>query len=82
VLVGDLSTTHSRNSRWLLFGLGYKITEWFSATARLTNIFSERGMAGQLRAPLNPIDTVIGLELAVSFDQLYLSTQPHAATGG
>lgn len=82
VLLPDMSLTHSRNSRWLLFGLGYKITDWFSATARVTNIFSERGMAGQIRGVFNPIDTVIGLELAVSFDQLYLSTQPHAATGG
>lgn len=77
VVVGDMSTTHSRNSRWLLFSLGYKITDWFTATARVNNIFSERGMAGQLRGPLNPLDTVVGLELAVSFDQLYLSTRAH-----
>jgi hypothetical protein len=81
VPVSDASITHARNTRWLLLSLGYKITDWFSATARVTNIFSERGPAGQLRGPLNPIDTVLGLDLAISFDQLYLSSHGHGAPG-
>jgi hypothetical protein len=78
VTIGDASTTHWRNSRWLLLSLGYRVTDWFTATARIIDIFAERGPNGRLRGPFNPLDTVLGLELSVSFDQLYSSTHRHA----
>ncbi|MFI5305801.1 MAG: hypothetical protein ACHQ53_00535 [Polyangiales bacterium] len=78
VVTGDTSATHWRNSRWLLLFASYHFNDWLSATARATDIFAERGPDGHLRAPFNPLDTLFGLELDISFDQLYLSTRAHA----
>jgi hypothetical protein len=78
ITTGDTSATHWRNSRWLLLFASYHFNEWLSATARATDIFAERGPDGHLRAPFNPLDTLFGLELDISFDQLYLSTRAHA----
>jgi hypothetical protein len=77
VRIEDNSTTHWRNTRWLIFSLGYAFTDWFTAEARVTNIFSERSPDGTLRAPFNPLDTLLGLDLTVSFDQLYMNTRGH-----
>jgi len=73
----DSSATHWRNSRWLLLFATYQFNEWLSATARVTDIFAERGPNGHLRAPFDPLDTLLGLELDISFDQLYLATRAH-----
>jgi hypothetical protein len=80
VQIDDNSTTHWRNTRWLIFSLGYTFTDWFSAEARVTNIFSERSPDGSLRAPFNPLDTLLGLDLTVSFDQLYMNARGHGGT--
>jgi hypothetical protein len=78
VQITDMSATHWRNTRWLVFTLSYAFTDWFGAGARVSNYFSERNPDnGSLRAPLNPLDTLIGLDLTVSFDQLYMNTRGH-----
>jgi hypothetical protein len=72
---GDDSLTRWRNSRVIGFSLEYAFTDWFSAATQVTNSFAERSAAdGQYRAPFNGQDMVLGLELSVSFDQLYEST--------
>ena len=60
--------------------LAYAFTEWFTAGARITNTFSERSPDGELRAPLNPLDTRVGVDLSVSFDKLYMSTRGHGGS--
>jgi hypothetical protein len=81
IRVADMSVTHWRNTRWLVFSVGYKITDWLTASARMINAFSELGPNGRPRSLLRPFDTLLGLGLSVSFDQLYLSTRAHAPSG-
>jgi hypothetical protein len=79
VRVGDDSLTHWRNSRVIGISLEYAFTDWFSGATLFTNSFAERSSDGQYRAPFNGQDMVLGLELSVSFDQLYEDTRGHAA---
>jgi hypothetical protein len=78
VPVSDQSLTRWRNSRVIGFSLEYAFTDWFSAATLLTNSFAERASNGQYRAPFNGQDMVLGLELSVSFDELYESTHGRA----
>jgi hypothetical protein len=76
---GDDSLTRWRNSRVIGFSLEYAFTDWFSAATLLTNSFAERSADnGRYRAPFNGQDMVLGLELSVSFDQLYEGTHGRA----
>jgi hypothetical protein len=80
VEVGDGSLTHWRNSRVIGLSVEYAFTDWFSGATLLTNSFAERSPDdGQYRAPFNAQDMFLGLELSVSFDQLYEATRGHAA---
>jgi hypothetical protein len=75
----DESPTRWRNTRVIGFSLEYAFTDWFSAATQLTNSFAERSADnGRYRAPFNGQDMVLGLELSVSFDQLYESTHGRA----
>jgi hypothetical protein len=76
----DTSPTHWHNSRLFTFSLGYAFTDWFTAGARLTNSFGERSPNSNLRAPFNPLDTVVGIDMSVSFDKLYMSTRGHGGS--
>jgi hypothetical protein len=80
VRIGDDSLTHWRNSRVIGFSLEYAFTDWFTGATLFTNSFAERSaIDGRYRAPFNAQDMTFGLELTVSFDQLYAATRGHAA---
>jgi len=83
VHVEDASTTHWRNTREIVLGVGYDFTDWFSAAANVTNFFYERSYLedGELRGPFRPVDMAVGLNLAVSIDQLYLAQRGRGAAG-
>jgi hypothetical protein len=76
----DGSTTHWHNSRLFTTSVSYAFTEWFTGGLRVTNTFNERSPNGELRAPLNPLDTLVGVDLSVSFDKLYMSTRGHGGS--
>jgi len=80
VVVPDSSTTHWRNTREIGLSVGYDFTPWFSASANLSNGFSERGPDGTLRGPFHAVDTAFGLDLTLSIDQLYASRSPSTAS--
>jgi hypothetical protein len=81
VRVGDDSLTHWRNSRVIGLSLEYEFTDWFTGATLFTNSFAERSVVdGQYRGPFNAQDMVLGLELTVSFDELYEVTRGHAAS--
>lgn len=78
--LNDGSTTHWHNSRLFTTSVSYAFTQWFTAGLRITNTFNERSPNGALRAPLNPLDTLVGVDLSVSFDKLYMSTRGHGGS--
>jgi hypothetical protein len=79
-VIADTSRTHWRNLRWMVVSLGYKLTSWLTLSGQLINIFSERDAMGNLRGVFNPLDTILGLDLEISFDQLYLGTRAHGGS--
>lgn len=76
ITVKDNSVSHWRNVRSIGLSVDYAFTDWFSATAGITNDFSELGPDGEPRGPFHALDMQLGLGLRVSFDQLYLATLP------
>jgi hypothetical protein len=80
IKLSDASTTHWHDSRLFTFSLSYAFTDWFTGAARVTNTFSERSPDASLRAPFNPLDTTVGIDMSVSFDKLYLSTRGHGGS--
>ncbi len=66
--------THLRTSRVITADIGYSVLPWLSTSAFVRNSFGELGPDGQRRGPFNPVDTVVGTELSVSIDQLYLGS--------
>jgi hypothetical protein len=66
----DQSLTHWRNSRTIRIGLNYFFEPWLIGAAFVRNAFSERGPDGTLRAPFEPLDTVLGTTLTLNTDGL------------
>jgi len=80
IRIRDDSPSRWRNSRVIGLSVAYAFTDWFTAATLFTNSFAERSaIDGQYRAPFNLQDMMLGLELTVSFDQLYADTRGHAA---
>jgi hypothetical protein len=69
----DDSVTHWRNSTTLEVGVGYLVVPWLGLSLSLTNTFKDRGADGELRAPLNLVDTYFGLNTSLRLDEIYLA---------
>jgi hypothetical protein len=80
ITIPDRSVSHWRNTREIDLTVSYAVTSWFSATFGVANLSSELGPDGTSRGLFHAIDTQVSLGLSVSFDQLYLDTQPDAKT--
>jgi hypothetical protein len=73
IVLPDSSTTHWRNASTLEFGVGYLIVPWLSLSLVATNTFRNRGLDGELRAPLQMVDTYFGLNAGIRLDEIYLA---------
>ncbi|HEX2675914.1 MAG TPA: hypothetical protein VHM19_04725 [Polyangiales bacterium] len=69
----DASATHFHNSRTLRIGVSYQVVPMLDMLLSVTSVFSERSPNGNLRAPLRPVDTVLGLTATLMLDQVYVS---------
>lgn len=73
VRLGDSSTTHWRNERYLVIGADWQANEWLSVGLSLIDYFPEKAPDGSNRGLVNPLDLMVGLTTSIAFDRLYLT---------
>jgi hypothetical protein len=69
----DASLTHWRNVRLIELGASYSFFAWMSLGLSVTTLFAERNYDGAIRAPFIPADTLFGLRVLISLDEVYLA---------
>jgi hypothetical protein len=72
VTLPDRSPSRFRNTRLVYIAVDYAVHPAVELSASVTNRFSERDADGELRAPLRPVDTIIGLAATLRIDHVLL----------